>query len=120
MKRTVPARTFGLYAAVLSAILVLTGCAAAEPRPAGVSRFVSFSVSPIYPRSFEIAALSYHSIYGHSGVNELKEAWRKKALQIANGRKFKTSPLVVHDTEDDTAGVPTRMRSVKGTITLID
>jgi PBP1b-binding outer membrane lipoprotein LpoB len=108
------------YAATLGAILFLQGCVAAEPRPAGVSRFISFSVSPVYPKSFEITAASLHSIYGHFSVQELEEAWRKKALEVANGRKFKTTRFVVHDSEDSSGGWPQKLRSVSGTITLID
>jgi hypothetical protein len=109
------------YAGMVPAILFLMGCAATEPRPAGVSRFISFSVAPVYPNSFDITAASLHSIYGHFGLDELKEAWRKKALEVANGRKFKTSPLAVHDSEQDmTGGLPQKFRSVTGTITLID
>ncbi len=104
-----------------TAVILLAGCAAPEPRPAGISRFISFTVSPFYPRSFEITAVSYRSVYGHSGVEELKEAWRKKALLVANGKKFKASSLVVHDNESvpyGSWGVQTR--SVTGTITLTD
>ena len=49
------------------------------------------------------------------------EAWRKKALFVANGRKFKASPLVVHSSEAESSGVlPTKVRSLSGTITLLD
>ncbi len=102
------------------AVLALTGCETPEPRPAGVSRFVSFSVTPLYPKSYEIVAGSMHSIWGHFGVEELKAAWQKKALLVANGRKFKASPLVVRDNETDIGGAPSKSRSVSGTITLID
>ena len=75
---------------------------------------------PLYPKSFEITAYSLRSIYGHFGVEELKEAWRKKALMVANGRKFKASPLVSHDNETVPYGAyfPIQSRSVTGTITL--
>jgi hypothetical protein len=40
---------------------------------------------------------------------------------VANGKKFKVSKLVVHDSEVDTAGnLPLKSRSVSGTITLTD
>ncbi len=71
--------------AVITAILLLSGCQMAEPRPAGVSRFVAFSVSPVYPKSFDITAAADHSFYGHFSVEELKEAWRKKAAEVAEG-----------------------------------
>jgi len=53
-------------------------------------------------------------------VGELKEAWRKKAAEVAKGQKFKISSLVVHDNETDIGGWPTKSRGVSGTITLID
>ena len=108
-----------VYAAA-AAIIIFAGCAAAEPRPPGVSRFIHFSVTAVYPKSFDIIASAQWSIYGHFGLEELKEAWRKKGLQLANGRKFKTSSLVVHDGEDSTGGWAIGCRSVSGTITLID
>ncbi len=106
----------------IAAIFCLTSAVSAgEPRPPGVSRFISFSVLPLYPRSFEITASSYHSIYGHSGIEELKEAWQKKALMVAIGHRFKTSPLVVHDNETDLGTyLPLKTRSVTATITLLD
>jgi hypothetical protein len=104
----------------IAAIIIFAGCAAAEPRPAGVSRLIHFSVTAVYPKSFDIIASVQWSIYGHFGIAELKEAWRKKALQLANGRKFKSSALVVHDGEDSTGGWAIGFRSVSGTITLTD
>ena len=101
--------------------LFVASCATAEPRPAGVSRFISFSVSPVYPKSFDIVAGAQHSIYGHFSVEELKEAWRKKSIEVAKGHRFKTSPLAVHDNEEDySIGWPVKSRSVSGTITLSD
>ena len=104
----------------VAAILIFVHCAAAEPRPAGVSRFIHFSVTAVYPKSFDIIASAQWSIYGHFEIAELKEAWRKKALQLANGRKFKSSTLVVHDGEDSTGGWAIGYRSVSGTITVTD
>ena len=98
----------------------VSGCETVGPRPAGVSRFVLFSVTPLYPKSYEIVASSLHSIYGHFGVEELKAAWQKKALLVANGRKFRASPFVVHDGETDAGGWPSKARSVSSTITLIE
>jgi hypothetical protein len=112
---------FQFSAAALIAIFLLTSCAATEPRPAGISRFISFSVTPLYPKSFEITAGSYHSIYGHFGTEELKEAWRKKAQMIASGHRFKSSVFIVHDNETDLGGGwPIQSRSVTATITLLD
>ena len=116
MRRTVSLTVYSTVAA----ILIFARCAAAEPRPAGVSRFIHFTVTAVYPKSFDIIASVQWSIYGHFGIAELKEAWRKKALQLANGRKFKSSALVVHDGEDSTGGWAIGFRSVSGTITLTD
>ena len=116
MRRTVSLTVYSTVAA----ILIFARCAAAEPRPAGVSRFIHFTVTAVYPKSFDIIASVQWSIYGHFGLAELKEAWRKKALQLANGRKFKSSALVVHDGEDSTGGWAIGFRSVSGTITLTD
>jgi hypothetical protein len=97
---------------------LLFGCATAEPRPPGVSGRVTFSVLPIYPKSFEITAVGPRSI----AREELKEAWEKKAQLIARGRRFKTASLVVHDNEAIAYGVywPMQSRSMTGTITLLD
>jgi hypothetical protein len=102
--------------AAIAASLFALDCTAAEPRPPGVSWRVVFSVQPVYPKSFEISAGGPRSL----GTEELKEAWRKKAVLVANGHKFKTSPLVVHDNESIAYGtyLPVRNRSVTGTITL--
>ena len=90
-----------------------------EPRPPGVSRFIAFDVQPVYPNSFDITAAAQHSIWGHFSIEELKEAWNKKAVQVAKGRKFKVTKLVMHDNESDYAtGLPIKFRSVSGTITL--
>jgi len=72
------------------------------------------------PKEFRHHRGADHSFYGHFSVEELKEAWRKKAAEVAKGRKFKISSLVVHDNETDIGGWPTKSRSVSGTIRLID
>ena len=107
---------FGIVA--VTASLLALDCDAREPRPAGVSWRVGFSVQPVYPKSFEIAAVGPLSLT----AEKLKEAWQKKALLVANGHRFKTSPLVTHDNENDVSGTywPMRSRSVTGTITLTD
>jgi hypothetical protein len=97
-------------------IVLVTGCAPVEPRPAGVGRGISFSVTPLYPRSFDITAAGSRL----RDTNELKEAWHKKALLVANGHHFKSSPLVMHNNESDYGGGPMLSRSVTGTITLTD
>ena len=115
---------FVFFIAVITAVLVLPNLAiAGEPRPAGVSRFISFSVQPVYPKSYDIAAVAQHSFFGHFKIEELKDAWQKKAVMVANGKKFKISKLVVHDNETIAYGyvnVPIQYRSVSGTITLTD
>jgi hypothetical protein len=97
---------------------LLFGCAAAEPRPPGVSWRIGFSVLPVYPKSFEITAVGSRSI----PREELKEAWQRKAQLVARGHRFKTGPLVVHDNEAIAYGVywPMQSRSMTGTITLLD
>jgi hypothetical protein len=107
-----------LGGAAIAASLLFLGCAVAEPRPAGISRRIAFSVVPVYPKSFEITAGGPRSLT----AEEIKEAWRQKALLVANGKRFKTSPLVVHDTESIAYGTywPARFRTVTGTITLTD
>ena len=104
-----------LAAAALA--LYLAGCGTPEPRPTGVGRGISFSVTPLFPRSFEITAAGSRL----RDANELQEAWRKKALMVANGHQFKvtTSP-VVHNNESDFGGGPVLTRSVTGTIALTD
>lgn len=113
---------FLFFVAVIAAVLVLPELTiAGDPRPTGVSRFISFSVQPVYPKSYDIAAVAQYSFFGHFKIEELKDAWQKKALMVANGRKFKISKLVVHDNETDYgSGWPIKFRSVSGTITLTD
>ena len=104
-------------AAVLMAGFLLFGCAAAEPRPPGVSWRITFFVLPVYPKSFEITAVGPLSV----AREKLEEAWQKKAKLVASGRRFKTSPLVVHDNETDLGTHwPVRSRGMTGTITLLD
>ena len=107
---------FGI--AAIAASLLALDCAAKEPRIPGVSWRVTFSVQPVYPKSYEISAGGPRSLT----AEELKDAWRKKALLVANGHRFKSSPLVVHDNESIPSGTywPMRFRSVTGTITLTD
>jgi hypothetical protein len=103
----------------IGAVVLLTGCADAEPRPAGVSRQVMFAVTALYPKSFEITAGAARSF----SREELKNAWQKKALMVAKGQHFKSSELVIHDNETIAYGyvnVLVQSRSVTGTITLTD
>lgn len=107
--------------AAIVALSFLTGCTAPEPKPAGVGRGISFSVTPLYPHSFEITAFGSRL----RDAQELKDAWQKKAVMLAKGHRFKiTSPPVVHNDESDYAGgpygVPQLTRSVTGTIAVTD
>ena len=107
--------------AAIIALMFLTGCATPEPRPDGVGRGISFTVTSLYPHSFEITAAGSRL----RDAQELKDAWQKKAVMIAKGHRFKiTSPPVVHNNESDYAGgpygVPLLTRSVTGTIALLD
>jgi hypothetical protein len=106
---------FHSAAAVVTA-LILSGCAAFEPQPGGLSPRILFSVSPLFPKSYEITAAGPR----YFSAEKLKEAWQKKALLVANGHHFRTSPFVVHDDETVQAGFPMQSRSVTATITLID
>jgi hypothetical protein len=99
------------------ALVLLTSCVTPEPKPEGVGRGIAFSVTPLYPNSFQITA-------GGSrlrGADELQEAWLKKAVMVANGRRFKvTSVPVVLNSESWASSGPLLTRSVTGVITLID
>ena len=101
------------------AVGVLTGCVTPEPRPEGVNRGVAFSVTPLCPNSYAIVATGSHV----RDAQELKEAWQKKAVMVAKRRRFKiSSPPTAHAGETYTApyGIPILIRSVEGTITLLD
>ena len=106
--------------ALIGALCLLMSCATPEPKPAGVGRGISFSVTPLYPHSFEITAFGSRL----RDAQELKDAWQKKAVMVAKGHRFKiTSPPVVHNNESDYGGiygVPQLTRSVTGTIALLD
>lgn len=97
-------------------LLAITGCVPAEPRPAGVGRGISFTVTPLYPKSFEIVAFGSRL----RDADELTAAWHKKAVLVAKGHRFKESELVAHKQESDLGGTPILSRSVTGTITLTD
>ena len=105
--------------AAILALSILTNCATPEPKPQGVGRGISFSVTPLYPHSFEITAAGSRL----RDAQELKEAWQKKAVMVAKGHRFKiTAPPTMHNNESDYGGlygVPNLNRSVTGTIALI-
>jgi hypothetical protein len=102
---------------LLTACFSILGCAAFQPRPEGVSWQVVYSVEPIYPKSFQITAGGPLSV----STEELKDAWKKKAALVTNGRRFKASPLVVHNNLSmQGMGYPRQSRAVTGTITLTD
>jgi hypothetical protein len=112
-------KLFVIIAFAVAIVSLPTFAWANEPRPPGVSRLIGFTVAPVYPKSYDIAAVAQHSFLGHCSVEELKTAWQKKAVMVAKGHKFKVTKLVVHDAEDDLAvGWPMKTRSVSGTITL--
>ena len=100
--------------------VLLASCVAVEPRPPGVPRSIVFGVTPVYPRSFDIVAASNR----RTAPEILKQAWRKKAEMVANGRRFKSTELVVHDTEayvpTGQPALPRKARRVSGTITLLE
>lgn len=106
-------------AAVFGLALLLPGCVTLEPRPAGVSRSIFYSVTPVYPRSFDIVAAGPR----RREAAELRDAWQAKAAMVANGRRFKASPLVVRDTEYIPSGygaaLPIQRRTVTGTMTIV-
>jgi hypothetical protein len=108
-----------VIAAGIFSLCCLTNCANPEPRPAGVGRGISFTVTPLLPKGYEIVAFGSRL----RDEAELKDAWQKKAKMVANGRRYKSSPLVTHKNESDYysgSGVPLLTRSVSGTITLLD
>ena len=109
----------GLATAFCLAFL-LPGCATVEPRPAGVPRGVTFFVTPVYPSSFEIVAGGSRRF----SAELLRDAWQKKAAEVASGRRFKSSSLVVRDTEFIPSGYgaawPVQSRTVSGTMTLLE
>lgn len=115
MKRAT--REHALVVALLTACFSTTGCAVSQPRPDGVSWRVVYSVEPIYPKSFQIATEGPLSL----STEALKDAWKKKALLVANGRRFNASPLIVHNNLSmQGMGYPRQSRTVTGMITLTD
>ena len=107
-------------AAALAFALLFSGCATTEPRPSNVPRGVNFFVTPVHPRSFDIVASGSRKV----PADVLKDAWHKKATMVANGRRFRASSLVVHDTEYIVPGygvtLPHQNRTVSGSITLVE
>ena len=106
------------YLALCLALTAWLGCTAVD-RPAGVSRGITFSVTPLYPNGYDLVASGGRDF----AAAILKDAWSKKAAQLTAGRKYKSSALTVHDTEIvPYTGYPTlpeRGRSVSGTITIL-
>jgi hypothetical protein len=101
---------------IVAALVCLTSCVAQEPRPPGVPRSVAFFVTPLYPHSYEITAVSSRGV----APEALKDAWRKKVQMVAGDHRFKATEPVVHDTETVQTGWPIRQRTVTGTITLVN
>ncbi|HZE57531.1 MAG TPA: hypothetical protein VE031_06735 [Chthoniobacterales bacterium] len=101
---------------IFAALVCLTSCVVQEPRPPGVSRSIAFFVTPLYPHSNEIVVVSLRGV----SPDVLKDAWRKKARMVAGDRRFKTTELVVHDSETVQGGWPMGRRTVTGTMTFLD
>ena len=102
-------------AAWLALAFAIPSCATQNTLP-GVPRGILFFETPIYPNSFDIVATGKLS---HSG-SVLRHAWQQKAEQIAAGRPFRVSRITERISEDNAGGWPLRMRSVSGTITILD
>lgn len=108
----------------LAAVVVLAGCAAPSNHPPGVPANIAFRVQPVYPRSFDVTATASRA----TTQAALEEAWRKKAAQLAAGRRYQSSPLHGRGTETITslytgyANIPmvNQSRSVSGTVTLLE
>lgn len=73
-------------------------------------------MTPIYPNSFDIEASG--NLPRSSEV--LRDAWQKKAEQVAAGRKFRASPLTVRIAEVSPGTWPIRSRVVSGSITIVE
>lgn len=99
-------------------LLTITGCATTD-MPPGVPRGITFSATPLYPNGYEVTAGGTRKF----DAPVLKDAWMKKAAQLASGRKYKTSELTVHDTEVIPYSLyptlPMQGRSVTGTMSLL-
>lgn len=115
-------RTAHRIAALLGAlcVAVLAGGCVSTDAPPGVGAGIAFQVTPIHPNSYDVVAGG--SLRQSSDV--LRDAWRKKADQVAAGRKFRATRLIERVSETIgpgyPIGLPVRGRSVSGTITLID
>lgn len=106
------------YGALLFGVVIsiLLGSCVTADAPRGVPRGIAFNVTSVLPKSFDIVAFGSRTF----DALELRDAWSKKAIQVAAGRKFTASLLVVRDTEGPGGGIPILGRSVGGSITLSD
>jgi hypothetical protein len=103
---------------LLMATFAMFGCAVTETVK-GVPWGIQYSVSPVYPNSYDVTVTTGRNLSPES----LKDAWMKKAAQLANGRKYKTSPLTSHVKEHaaENPYVPamTETRTVTGTVSIL-
>jgi hypothetical protein len=103
---------------VLTAFCAINGCAVSQTLK-GVPWGIQYSVNPVYPNGYDVTAVSERGL----SFEILKDAWMKKAAQLANGQKYKTSPLTsrVREHAVDNPYVPamTETRTVTGTVSIL-
>jgi hypothetical protein len=103
---------------LLAAFFAITGCAVSQTLK-GVPWGIQYSVNPVYPNGYDVTAVSERDL----SFEILKDAWMKKAAQLANGRKYKASPLTsrVREHAVDNPYVPamTETRTVSGTVSIL-
>jgi hypothetical protein len=84
----------------------------------GLPLGVHYTVTPVYPSSYDITVTTEQNL----SPETLKEAWMKKAAELAKGRKFKTSPLTSrvreHAVENPYVPAMTETRTVTGTVSI--
>lgn len=108
-------RRFVSIAGLLCVLALAPGCVSVDAPP-GVGPGIAFGVTPFYPNQFEIVATGTLRRSGDT----LGDAWWKKAVQVAAGRKFHASSLTERVSEGIAGGWPVRTRSITGTITVAD
>ncbi|MDQ2867179.1 MAG: hypothetical protein M3R59_02030 [Verrucomicrobiota bacterium] len=94
-------------------VSALASCVSTNAPP-GVKSAISFTVAPVYPRSFDITAIAPRYV----DETEMREAWQKKAEQVAAGRKFTVSRMTARKTEESASLALGRV--VTGTMTLAE
>ncbi len=108
-------RAFASIAGLLCVLALAPGCVSVDAPPE-VGRGIAFGVTPFYPNRFEIVATGTLRRSGDT----LRDAWRKKAEQVAAGRNFHASSLTERVSEGIAGGWPLRTRSITGTTTVAD